>query len=60
MYIEPTRFDVDPYRCPCGAFTQRKYGPCGRCVAGDNWTRGTSRPGRVRHAVRRLFRTVAK
>jgi hypothetical protein len=60
MCFDPTRFDVDAYRCPCGAFTQRKYGPCGSCLAGDNWTRGTSRPGRVRRTVCRLFKAVSK
>jgi hypothetical protein len=60
MYFDPTRFDVDPWRCPYGAFTSRKHGPCRNCLEHDSWTPRPHRPGRIRHIVRRVFQAVTK
>jgi hypothetical protein len=59
MYFDPSPYDLNPWQCPCGAFSQRKYGPCGRCQ-GYTWTGRAPQRRCVRRFAHRLFRWVSK
>ncbi|MDN3355850.1 hypothetical protein [Actinomadura sp. DC4] len=58
LYYSP--LDPLPWRCPCGAHAEKKYGLCRKCNSRDAWQRHVARPRRVRRTFRRLFQAVSK